>query len=97
PARRSVFLIRITRASSVRSTPRDASATAMASHAVSRTGGSLLPAGEHAVRALTYVASQSILSASRRVVKSALPMPVALPYEWGVRSQTTTNVIFGLV
>src|SRR5262249_14113498 len=95
-ARRRVFLTRTTRASSIRSRPRQESATAMASRSVSRTGGSLAPPGETAVRQLMYVAFQSTLSASRRVVKSALPIPVAFPYVCGVRSQTTMNVTLGL-
>ena len=38
---------------------------------------------------------QSIFSASRRVVKSALPMPVALPPLSSVRSSATIQRIFG--
>src|SRR2546428_1147950 len=45
--------------------------------------------------ALISVGFMSILSTSRRVVKSALPMPTALPSLSSVRSRATIQRIFG--
>src|SRR5690349_4027989 len=90
-----VLRMRTTRARSDGVSPMQFIAFSTASRSVSNTSGSLAPLGAQAVRVLMAVGFQSILSASRRVVKSALPMPVALPPLSSVRSRATIQRIFG--
>ena len=71
--------MRITRARSGGVRPMQDSAVSTASRSVSKVAGILAPLGAQAVMQLISVGFMSILSTSRRVVKSALPMPVALP------------------
>ena len=75
----SVLRMCITRARSGGVSPMQLSAFSTASRSLSKTRGSLAPFGAQAVSVLMAVGFQSIFSASRRVVKSAFPIPVALP------------------
>ena len=63
----------------------------MTSRSVARTIGCLAPAKLRAARQLTYVAGQSTCSASRRGTRSAMPIPVALPWLPGVSSSTAMH------
>ena len=72
--------MRMTRACSGFTSPMQRSAVSIASRSESNVRGSLAPLGAQAVRQLMAVFFQSIFSASRRVVNSALPMPVATPW-----------------
>ena len=71
--------MRTTRARSGGVSPTHESAVSIASRSVSYVAGTLAPPGAQAVIALMSVGFMSILSTSRRVVKSALPIPTALP------------------